>query len=225
MKFKELQAVCAANSAVGMDLHSVAFGNHPKPATMRINSFFTVAAIAALFATPARAQYSTPMAGSNDYQFQCYNSAELDQFSPFYCNSNNNAIWHVGDYWQKTVFTGLPSTASISWSFEMLNWQSLNFDVFVNGTDVGDWRLSGDPAIGSVALNTTIGSAFTIRWQLKEGLCEGCGALELENYSQSTLWADGPVVDSTPEPASVMLLGTGLVGVATLTRRRKRSAR
>lgn len=137
--------------------------------------------------------------------------------------------WTAGDYVISSVFT-LPTSSvtdlTANWSFQdyLGNGSTETWYVYLNGTAVAQATLPDDSYNGDILTVTgTVNFA---------GIAPVAGGYQVELVLQNTVpfgggsaaWLDGGITGlsytPTPEPGSLMLLGSGVIGVAGLLRRK-----
>jgi hypothetical protein len=142
------------------------------------------------------------------------------------------SIWTTGDYWQETFLApGLASVDHVRLDLNLTNslvpGASITFGVFLNSILLGsmDFNQASGPGMfgfdfffGAIA-----GTDYALRIEVVSPTVppgEGSIGLHYDGTSIATIAHTAAV----PEPMSMILLGTGLVGIAALRRRRHPSA-
>ncbi|MFZ1135254.1 MAG: PEP-CTERM sorting domain-containing protein [Candidatus Korobacteraceae bacterium] len=137
--------------------------------------------------------------------------------------------WTAGDFVQSAVFT-LPTNSvtdlTADWIFQdYMNGDNETWNVYVNGVAVAAAVIpdcGGCGSYGTVTGTVTfadiapVGGGYQVELVLQNTVPGGEG---------SAAWADGGITglsygSSVPEPGSLLLLGSGVVGLAGLLRRR-----
>jgi PEP-CTERM motif len=127
--------------------------------------------------------------------------------------SGNYAAWFgpvngTGDIYQ---FVGAPGQTEYWVHFELANlFGGNNFmTVYWNGIDVGPDFVNA-PAFG-----------YTEFYGVLPGNpCVGCNEIDLQFYQPPSYWNLDSVYVGTPEPGTLMLFGSGILGLAGLFRRK-----
>jgi hypothetical protein len=147
----------------------------------------------------------------------------------------NGYIWHTGDYWQQIATgTGLTTVSSLGLDLSLHNvlasGYSQTFAVILNGSSVGSFNIASGVSsyanvftFGAVA---GVGTDYTIRLQQTSAtIPDGRGSSKLLLQAEASTYALDGAGTVVPEPASVLLLATGLAGIGGVAiRRRKRTA-
>lgn len=157
-----------------------------------------------------------------------------------YCSATNGCgtipaggqtayMWTAGDYVMSSVFT-LPTTSvtdlTANWIFQDdLNGSDELWYVYVNGVAVASADL---PDCGDCGSYGTVSGTVTF-----SGIAPVAGGYQIELVLQNTVpdgegsvaWADGGITGlsyaSAPEPGSMVLLGSGILGLAGMLRRKR----
>ena len=148
-------------------------------------------------------------------------------------------VWTNGGYWRQTFAPGLASIGSLGLDLQFYAISDLphTYDVLVNGTTVGSFGLPAAgggappvhhlPFVGGFAFAPIFGPNYLVEIRQTTptpGAPSGSFALESFNSPDIgyTVGHSSVALDvfAAPEPATVVLLAGGLVGLAAAARRR-----
>jgi hypothetical protein len=145
----------------------------------------------------------------------------------FFSASNSHSVT------QTFQSTGLQYADMVDLSFDVLDNSlngnnTINWNVLINNTQVGIWSWGGANGEGQANLSFSfvdiIGEGnYIIAMQVASDVVPGGGSIALGLDGRMTLYGDSGSAAPVPEPASVLLLGIGLVGVATIKKRLSRN--
>jgi len=184
------------------------------------------AAVALLCAAvPVRAQYVTTLGDANS---SCRSNGIV--YPGIFCD-----LWQPGDYWLQTGLNGggtlvdhLSLDLYLTSDFAIFDYFIADVDVTLNGTEVGSLVLY-DGLLGRNDFSFDFAPMSSPSYDLQmttSGDCfcsRGYVGLDPLYWDQNTATLSGPLT-VTPEPATLVLLGTGLLGVGGVVRRRRRPA-
>jgi hypothetical protein len=142
----------------------------------------------------------------------------------FFSASNSHSVT------QTFQGTGLQSADRVDLSFgipeNLLSGDNtINWNVFINNTQVGTWSWGSANGEGQANLSFSFGDIigegnYIIAMQVASDVAPGGGSIALGLNGLMTLYGDsGSTTTPVPEPASILLFGIGLVGVATIKKR------
>ena len=133
---------------------------------------------------------------------------------------------HVSETYSGTGLGAVDSLA-LAVPFAQSNTQDLGFTVSLNGTDIGAWLVSAGTNSNAFAnlaysfapISAFGGNSYTVALRVTQGLCLGCGNVDLNQVGRVDL--SGASGGGVPEPASwaLMILGFGATGAALRRRR------
>lgn len=141
-------------------------------------------------------------------------------------------MWTTGDYVQSPIFiTGQPFVNSLQYNILYDNviggGNSETVDILINNIVVGDFvapdcNYCGQTYTASGVLNFSniapVGGGYQLELMLTNTLPPGGGSIAFEDGGMVTLSGGGQ--GTTPEPGSILLFGSGIVGIAGLLRRK-----
>jgi len=141
-------------------------------------------------------------------------------------------LFTQGDYISETFVTGQSFVSSLTVDWSLINYfgnnpgASYENDIYINGLFVGYFLVldcgfcaNQDPVVGSISFNPIYGfGTYTLSVVLAQTVPDGDG-VELFT-EQNSLGGAATAQLGTPEPGSIALLGTGVIGVAGLLRRK-----
>lgn len=170
-------------------------------------------------------------ASNNGYYIDPYFGNVNGNLTTLWCVDFKHEVW-VGDQWQANVTT-IADTSDFSKTnlfatygvqtetiYKEIAWLITNFNKDAASAQWVIWDLSmastGANAAGHANCNTLLQAAVANASSVNTG---GWSILTNVNLSQTNHWQEFVV---TPEPGTIMLLGTGLVSLGAFMRRRKR---
>lgn len=138
-----------------------------------------------------------------NHQFTCYSWAQ----SPYNASSGTNRVYVSGQNSGTFNFT----TPSVFNGASFAGYDSVYFDMYLNGSLVstsGPITLSGTPTFLSSGYNG----------QVDQVVVNGTNG----QFVMDDVTFGAATITTTPEPGSLALLGTGLVGLVPMLRRKRR---
>jgi len=191
---------------------------------LRLGLLLTVCLLTAAFAGADDAMVPFPTAGD------------------YYCSATNGCgnltsggqtayMWTQGDYIVSSNFTGtgLGSVTGLSYDFQVLDviggGNSETVNIMLNNNVVGNFvvpdcgycgqamEFTGSFNFGAIGPE---GGGYTLEMELTNTLPGGGGSIAFMDGGEFTLSGGG----ATPEPGTILLFGTGALGLAGLLRRK-----
>ncbi|CAH0352581.1 PEP-CTERM sorting domain-containing protein [Aquabacterium sp. CECT 9606] len=138
-----------------------------------------------------------------------------DQTGWFWSVERGDKISHT--YASTGLFNASALELDLNVSYNSLSDTPVNWDVLVNGVDVGDWSWSSTDGTGLTHLTFTFdaiaGEFNSLALVVKNEVPSGAGSIALGLHTQG-------MVTSVPETGSFALTAMGLVCIAAFARRR-----
>jgi hypothetical protein len=158
-----------------------------------------------------------------------------NSYTTLACTNPPLNIWNTGDTLSQTFSgTGLASITQLSLNLSLYNnltsGQSESWSISLNGTQLGTLSETGSAVTSysqSFNFASIAGPNYTIVFTvLTPGVPNGDGTLGLLTGSSGTSTATlGPSSVTTPEPSSLLLFMTGVIGLAAVVVRSRSMAR